>query len=69
MAWYVVLLRTKQTYCYCNIGGKIVRMIKAVLHFSRIVAKRCVFHRFVKTNAELMIWTHDRVCYILLRYG
>ena len=31
--------------------------IKAVFHFSRIVAKRTVFHCSVSTQAELMIWT------------
>ena len=31
--------------------------LKAVFHFNRIVAKRSVFHCFVNTQAELMIWT------------
>ena len=30
---------------------------KPVFHFNRIVAKRSVFHCFVNTQAELMIWT------------
>ena len=31
--------------------------LKAVFHFNRIVAKRSVFHCFVNSQAELMIWT------------
>ena len=30
---------------------------KPVFHFNRIVAKRTVFHCFVNTQADLMIWT------------
>ena len=33
--------------------------LKPVFHFSRIVAKRSVFHYFVSTQAELMIWTQQ----------
>ena len=31
--------------------------LKPVFHFNRIVAKRSVFHCFVNTQAELIIWT------------
>ena len=31
--------------------------LKPVFHFNRIVAKRSVFHCFVNTHTELMIWT------------
>ena len=31
--------------------------LKAVFHFNRIVAKRTVYHCFVKTQAELTTWT------------
>ena len=30
--------------------------IKPVFHFNRIVAKRSVFHCFVNSQAELVIW-------------
>ena len=33
------------------------QFLKAVIHFKRIVAKRSVFHCFVNTQAELVIWT------------
>ena len=32
-------------------------VIKPVFYFNRILAKRSVFHCFVNTQAELMIWT------------
>ena len=31
--------------------------LKAVFHFSYVVAKRSVFNCFVNSQAELMIWT------------
>ena len=36
-------------------GG--VCIVKRVFHFNRTVSKRTVFHCFVNTQAELMIWT------------
>ena len=34
-------------------------LIKAIFHFNRIVAKRTIFHCFVSTQAELIIWTQN----------
>ena len=40
-----------------DLGMLLDSHLKAVFHFNRIVAKCSVFHCFVNTQAELMIWT------------
>ena len=47
---------TNVYYISIQIAERFV-FVKPVFHFNRIVAKRTVFHCFVNTQAELMIWT------------
>ena len=49
-----ILRNIYPTFCYDTVGME--NGLKPVFHFNRIVAKRSVFHCFMNTQAELMIW-------------
>ena len=60
---FITIHHSLETVHYARVRKVSVRVTllstrqKAVFHFSRIVVKRNVFHCFLNTQAQLMIWT------------